>query len=359
MHVVELVRKLADDVRERDVGEADRMVERESRSGIHGANHCRVRPADFARPLGCFAARPDRVGVAHGRCRARSVSPTLPRYAASRLAFLRSCSFRWRLRMRIDCGVTSTSSSSAMNSTAYSSVSCDRRHQAHRFVGARRAHVGELLALDRVDDEVVVAAVDADDHAFVQHLAGRRRTCGRGPAASTARRRPPRRPRPRSARRCGARGCRPSPARSSSNTWLMRPVPRVRFMNSPWKPMRPRAGIRYSRRVRPWPSDSMLVRSPRRVPSASITAPWWPSSTSTDSDSYGSQVTPSIVAHHDARPRYRELVAFAAHVLDQDGEVQLAAARHQERVGVAGVLDAQRHVRQQLLASGGRAGCAT
>ena len=35
------------------------------------------------------------------------------------------------------------------------------------------ANVGELLALDRVDDEVVVAAVDADDHAFVERIARR------------------------------------------------------------------------------------------------------------------------------------------------------------------------------------------
>ena len=42
-------------------------------------------------------------------------------YAPSRLAFLRSCSFRKRLRRRIDFGVISTSSSSSMNSTAYSS----------------------------------------------------------------------------------------------------------------------------------------------------------------------------------------------------------------------------------------------
>jgi len=45
-------------------------------------------------------------------------------YAASlREARLRSVSFRNRLRIRIDSGVTSTSSSSAMNSTAYSRVS--------------------------------------------------------------------------------------------------------------------------------------------------------------------------------------------------------------------------------------------
>ena len=41
---------------------------------------------------------------------------------AARLAFFRSCSLRNFLRMRIDLGVTSTSSSSLMNSSAYSSV---------------------------------------------------------------------------------------------------------------------------------------------------------------------------------------------------------------------------------------------
>nr|GEU28058.1 hypothetical protein [Tanacetum cinerariifolium] len=46
----------------------------------------------------------------------------------------------------------------------------DRRHQAHGFVGTRRTHVGQLLALDRVHDQVVVARVDADDHAFVHRV---------------------------------------------------------------------------------------------------------------------------------------------------------------------------------------------
>lgn len=44
-------------------------------------------------------------------------------YAATREAFLRSCSCRKRLRMRMVFGVISTSSSSAMNSMADSSVS--------------------------------------------------------------------------------------------------------------------------------------------------------------------------------------------------------------------------------------------
>ena len=107
--------------------------------------------------------------------------------------------------------------------------------------------------------------------------------------------------------------------------------------------------MRYSRRVRPRLSDSMLVRSPRRGPSASITAPWCVSSTSTDSELERLAGDAVDLAQHDARPRHRQLVAFAAHVLDQDREVQLAAARHQERIGVAGLLDAQRDVGQHLL----------
>ncbi len=40
-----------------------------------------------------------------------------------------------------------------------------------------------------------------------------------------------------------------------------------------------------------------------------------------------------------ARPRHRDFVALAAHVLEQDGEVQLATPVHDERVGVGGILD--------------------
>ena len=47
---------------------------------------------------------------------------------------------------------------------------------------------------------------------------------------------------------------------------------------------------------------------------------------------------------HDARARYSEFVSFAAHVLDQDGEVQLSAPGDEEYVCVRRVLDAQRDV---------------
>ena len=75
--------------------------------------------------------------------------------------------------MRIDFGVTSTSSSSAMNSTAYSSVSSIGGVSRIASSLPDGADVGELLGLDRVDDQVVVAGVDADDHAVVDLLAGR------------------------------------------------------------------------------------------------------------------------------------------------------------------------------------------
>jgi hypothetical protein len=72
--------------------------------------------------------------------------------------------------MRIDFGVISTSSSSAMNSTAYSSVS---------WIGGviliasslPETEVRELLAAHRVDHQVVVARMNADDHALVERVA--------------------------------------------------------------------------------------------------------------------------------------------------------------------------------------------
>src|SRR5690606_22824960 len=45
-----------------------------------------------------------------------------------------------------------------------------RRRQADVLVGAGRAHVRELLALRGVDDEVVLAGVEADDLAVIDAL---------------------------------------------------------------------------------------------------------------------------------------------------------------------------------------------
>ena len=48
----------------------------------------------------------------------------------------------------------------------------DRGRQQHRLVLAGGADVGELLGLHGVHDEIVVAAVQSHDHAFVKRLAG-------------------------------------------------------------------------------------------------------------------------------------------------------------------------------------------
>ena len=71
------------------------------------------------------------------------------------------------LRRRIDFGVTSTNSSSAMNSMACLEAQLALRNQANRFVRARRAHVGLLLFLGDVHVHVGFARIFADDHAFV------------------------------------------------------------------------------------------------------------------------------------------------------------------------------------------------
>jgi hypothetical protein len=87
------------------------------------------------------------------------------------MAGLRSTSVRSFLRRRICLGVTSTSSSSSMNSSACSSESLMGGIRASSVVLAGGAEVGQLLAAQRVDREVVVLGMDADDLAFVDLLA--------------------------------------------------------------------------------------------------------------------------------------------------------------------------------------------
>ena len=76
------------------------------------------------------------------------------------------------LRSRIRLGVTSTSSSSSMYSSAASSESTAGRLEQDVAVAAGGADVGELLLLGRVDRHVAGAAVLADDHPLVDDVAG-------------------------------------------------------------------------------------------------------------------------------------------------------------------------------------------
>ena len=168
----------------------------------------------------------------------------------------------------------STSSSSSMNSTADSSVSLHGGRQAHRFVGAGSTHVGELLALDRVDDQVVVAAVNADDHAFVQLVAGQHEHAAAifqvpqrvGHGFAVFRRNQ-------------------HAVVAARHVGLDRPVviEHVRHDAGAARhghefgleaDQTARRNAVFQTRTRPWPSDCMSCSSPRRRPSSSIIAPW-------------------------------------------------------------------------------------
>ncbi len=71
------------------------------------------------------------------------------------------------------------------------------------------------------------------------------------------------------------------------------PLPEVMVRKLLRKPIRPRAGMVYSRRTRPLPSGTMLLRSPLRRPICSITGPWCCSSISMVTFSYGSCLSPA------------------------------------------------------------------
>ena len=78
---------------------------------------------------------------------------------------------------------------------------------------------------------------------------------------------------------------------------------------------------------------------------------------STVSSSIGSWLLAVDFLEHHARLGHGQLVAFAAHVFQQDGQVQFAAAGDFEDAFFVGVLHAQGHVGLQLtFAAGPRSG---
>ena len=231
-----------------------------------------------------------------------------------------------RLRTRRFFGVTSTSSSSLMNSIACSRLS--RRGGIRRMASSarRRAHVRLLLLARDVDVHVVGPRVLADDHALVDRRRRARRTSRRAPAGWRSRRRSPRPGGRRPARRSAATAIGPCHGSQPAKTWCMMPVPRVSVRNCDRKPMRPRAGIRNSSRTRPLPWLTIFVidaaaDADLRDDHALI---------------FLGDVDDEILdrLHHravdfrddDLRARDLQLVALAAHHLDEDRELQLAAA---------------------------------
>ena len=129
----------------------------------------------------------------------------------------------------------------------------------------------------------------------------------------------------------------------------MMAVPRVSVRISLRSPISPREGTWNSSRTRPEPWFTILAILPLRAPSFSITTPRNASGQSITSSSTGSCTLPLIVLREDLGLAHHQLVALAPHHLDQDGQLQFAAAHHLERVGTARLLHPDRDVGQQFL----------
>src|SRR5438046_418709 len=128
----------------------------------------------------------------------------------------------------------------------------------------------------------------------------------------------------------------------------MIPVPRVSVKNSERYPSSPRAGILKRIRTMPTPGFRMSRSSARRGPSFSMTTPRYPSGQSIISSSYGSPLPIGPLPRNDPRPAHLELEPLAPHRFHENAEVQLAPARHRERLGVVRLLHPQGHVLLEL-----------
>ena len=111
--------------------------------------------------------------------------------------------------------------------------------------------------------------------------------------------------------------------------------------------------------IRTQPVPWLVICSIRPLRSASswVTAPRYSSGTSMVSRSNGSCSLPSIVLGDHLRLADGQLEALAAHLLDQDGQRQLAAALHLPGVGPLGGQHPDRHVADQLARRAGPSPC--
>ncbi len=125
-------------------------------------------------------------------------------------------------------------------------------------------------------------------------------------------------------------------------------MPRVSVRNSVRKPMSPRAGTMTSIRIQPLPwLTSASVRPLRSANSCVEHAEVLLGCV--DRHALDGLVDLAVdLARHDLRLADGELEPLAAHLLDEDGELELAAALHLPGVGRLGREDAQRHVADEL-----------
>ena len=114
------------------------------------------------------------------------------------------------------------------------------------------------------------------------------------------------------------------------------------------KPISPRAGTRYSIRTQPVPWLTICSSRPLRIASSCVITPTYSSGASTLIRSTGSQLSAVDLARDHLRLADRELVALAAHQLDEHRERELAATLDLPHVGALGVEHAQRDVADEL-----------
>src|SRR3954447_5843313 len=193
---------------------------------------------------------------------------------------------------RIDCGVTSTASSSRMNSSACSSDSgrggisrtVSSAAAARMFVSFLGFDAFTSRSLSREFSPTTIPSYSSSPGATKSDP----RSCRFVIANAVAWPR-------RSATRLPLGRVRSSPCHGShiSNTWCRIPVPRDSVRNSVRKPINARAGTRYSMRAQPVPWFTICCSRPLRSASSCVTTPMNSSGMSIATRSTGSSRLPS------------------------------------------------------------------
>src|SRR5712691_8691991 len=221
------------------------------------------------------------------------------------------------------------------------------RGEHDRLVLAGGADVGELLGADRVDHEVVVAGMDADDHSFVYRVPGAHehaaallelpQRVGDGDAVVLRHE---------------------DPVAALGDLALHRRIVVEHVAHDSRA-----AGHRQELALeadQPAGRDAVFEPHAARISPCSVGLHVEQLAAAPaelfhdhalvrllDVDREELERLAALAVHFlvdDARPRHRELVAFAAQVLEQDREMQLAAPANDEGVGIRGEFDAQRDV---------------
>src|SRR5699024_1218928 len=222
------------------------------------------------------------------------------------------------------------------------------RHKVHGIVLARGPNVGHLLFSYGIDDQIIVAVVDTDDHAFVDGIIGRHKHAaallqlpdgvGNGMAIVLA------------------------------DQYAIAAFGHATFTHGGVlvEYMAHDAGAASQRHEFTLKANQATCRHAvlQACPASAIgchVQQFAPAPAQLFHDTTlmvifnvdgqlfkGLQCLAALFPKQDTWTRYRQLVAFASHLFQQDGQVQLAPATHFKNGVVAGVVDPQRNVRLEF-----------